>query len=196
MKFLMRHLKNLFLYCLAVVLTTWLIGFVAFCVYALTLQSDLSEKRDAVVVLTGGSQRIETGIRLMEQQNADYLLISGVNKQVKREVLLKDVSPEQRKKITLGYEAEDTVGNAKEIDEWIKKKKIGSILLVTSFYHMPRSIFETARLNPQLKIAPQPVFPKSFGDSVDWIKTRYAWLLFLEYHKFIFVHLKALWQRS
>ena len=119
----MRHLKNLFLYCLAVVLTTWLIGFVAFCVYALTLQSDLSEKRDAVVVLTGGSQRIETGIRLMEQQNADYLLISGVNKQVKRGVLLKDVSPEQRKKSRWAMRRKIRSATQKKLMNGLKKRK-------------------------------------------------------------------------
>ena len=187
----MRQIRNFVLYCIAIVLTTWLIGFVIFCVYAFSLQSDSLERREAVVVLTGGSQRIETGLRLMKQQNADYLLISGVNKKVKKENLLKNVPAKQRQKITLGYSAEDTVGNAREIDEWIRSKKVDSILLVTSFYHMPRSIFEITRLNPNLKIAPQPVFPKSFGDSVDWIKTRYAWLLFLEYHKFIFVHFKS-----
>ncbi len=187
----MKHVSNFILYCAAIILTTWLIGFVIFCVYAVSLQSDLSERHEAVVVLTGGSQRIETGIRLMNQQNADYLLISGVNKKVTRDELLKNVPVRQRQKIALGYEAENTVGNAQEVVEWIKNKKIDSILLVTSFYHMPRSIFEIARFNPTLKIAPQPVFPKSFGDSVDWIKTRYAWLLFLEYHKFIYVHLKS-----
>ncbi len=188
----MKHFWHLGLYCSIIIFSIWLIGFAVFCVYALSLQSDSLEKRDAVVVLTGGSNRIDTGLKLMKQQHADYLLISGVNKKVRAKKLLKNVSVKDRQKITLGYAAENTVGNAKEINQWVNDKKIKSILLVTSFYHMPRSVFEINRLNPQLKIAPRPVFPKSFGDSVDWIKTRYAWLLFIEYHKFIFVHI-AYW---
>ncbi len=188
----MKHFWHLGIYCTLIVSTIWLIGFVMFSVYALSLQSDSLEKRDAVVVLTGGSKRIETGLKLMKQQDADYLLISGVNRKVSRKKLLKKVPQSEHNKITLGYSAENTVGNAKEINRWVTDKKIESILLVTSFYHMPRSIFEINKLNPTLKIAPRPVFPKAFGDSVDWIKTRYAWLLFIEYHKFIFVHLMSL----
>ncbi len=188
----MKHFWHLALYCTLIVSTIWLIGFAVFCGYALSLQSDSLEKRDAVVVLTGGSNRIETGLRLMKQQDADYLLISGVNKKVSSNKLLKKVPQEERKKITLGYNAENTIGNAKEINRWVQYKKINSVLLVTSFYHMPRSIFEINKINPQLKIAPRPVFPKAFGNSVDWIKTRYAWLLFIEYNKFIFVHFMSL----
>ena len=57
---------------------------------------------------------------------------------------------------------------------------------------MPRSMFEILKHTPHLTIVPYPVFPKSFNNSVEWIKTRYAWLLFIEYHKFIVVHLKQL----
>ncbi|MBQ9089892.1 MAG: YdcF family protein [Alphaproteobacteria bacterium] len=188
----MKYFCGLSLYFISIFFAIWFIGFIVFCVYALSLQSDSLEQPDAVVVLTGGSNRIETGIQLMKQQKANYLLISGVNKQVTENDLLKNVSPTQRKKITLGYTAENTVGNAQEIDGWVKERNISSILLVTSFYHMPRSFFEISKLNKTLKIYPRPVFPKSYGDSVNWIKTRYTWLLFLEYHKFIFVRLKSL----
>lgn len=190
----MKHILHFGLYCGLIVLTVWLIGFIMFCAYALSLQSDTSEQHDAVVVLTGGNNRVQTGLQLMTRQKADYLLISGVNKKVKRAQLLKKVPKSQQEKITLGYAAENTVGNAREIQDWILKNKIDSISLVTSFYHMPRSIFEISKRNPSLKISPCPVFPKSFGDSVDWIKTRYAWLLFIEYHKFIFVHLASLFK--
>ena len=61
---------------------------------------------------------------------------------------------------------------------------------------MPRSIFEVLKESPDLHIIPQPVFPKSFDNSVDWIRTRYAWLLFIEYHKFLATHLQSLIERS
>lgn len=168
----------------------WIIGFVAFCLYALSFKYSPYKQSDAIVVLTGGSNRIQTAIDLMEQQKVAFLLISGVNKQVTHKKLLQNVSKDLKSKITLGYHAENTYENAHEINEWIRGKKIHSIILVTSFYHMPRSILEILQANASLQIVPWPVFPKSFSNSVEWIKTRYAWLLFIEYHKFLFVHLK------
>lgn len=97
--------------------------------------------------------------------------------------------------MTLGYQAQNTRGNAKEIADWIQGKQIRKILLVTSFYHMPRSIFEVLKESPDLQVVPLPVFPKSFNDSVDWIRTRYAWLLFVEYHKFIATRLQNYTER-
>lgn len=186
----MKHLWHLFLYCFALAFSSWLIGFAIFCIYTFSLQSKNNTSQEAVVVLTGGNKRIETALNIFKNQKATYMLISGVNRQVTKEKLLKDVPEEIKQKITLGYEAENTVGNALEINRWIQGKNISSILLVTSFYHMPRSIFEIGQKNPQLNIAPWPVFPAQFDNSVDWVKTRYAWQLFLEYHKFIFVHIK------
>lgn len=187
-----RILSHFLLYTGLVTLTIWAIGFCAFVLYALSFKFADPIPTDAIVVLTGGTDRIDTGIRLLEEKNANYLLISGVNKQVFPNDILKKVPPQLIHKVTLGYLAETTAENAEETSIWIQNKKISSILLVTSFYHMPRSIFELSKRTPDLTIATHPVFPKSFGDSVDWIKTRYAWLLFIEYHKFLTVHLKHL----
>ena len=189
-----KHLSHLILYCLALAFSVWLIGFAIFCVYAFSLQSESNKPKDAVVVLTGGSNRIGTAIDVFKKHHAKYMLISGVNKKVTKEKLLNGLSETEQEKITLGYEAENTVGNAQEINNWIQDKDVSSILLITSFYHMPRSIFEIGRKNPALKIAPWPVFPTEFDQSVEWIKTRYAWQLLLEYHKFIFVQFKSLIQ--
>lgn len=192
----MKHLIHFCLYCFSVALSLWLIGFTVFCVYAFSLRSESPAVQDAIVVLTGGSQRIDTALTLLKKYKANYMLISGVNRQVTEDILLKRVPLKYRVKITLGYEAENTVGNAKEINQWINNKQIQSILLITSFYHMPRSILEISRFNPDLKIAPWPVFPKEFNNSVEWIKTRYAWLLFIEYHKFVYVYFKYLMQNG
>lgn len=170
----------------------WLIGFLFFCLYALSFKYAPQTHSDAIVVLTGGSNRVNTGLKLIKEKKAEYMLISGVHKEVTKQKLFSNVDPVILDKITLGYMALNTKGNAKEVNDWIKEKKINSILLVTSFYHMPRSIFEIQQLNKEIKIAPLPVFPKSFNNSVDWIKTRYAWLLFIEYHKVIYTRLKAL----
>ena len=176
-------------------LTMWVIGFGCFCLYALSLRFQPAEQTDAIVVLTGGGYRVQTALDLLKEKYADNLLISGVHKTVKKEDLTGSLSKELAQNITLGYRAKNTKGNAWETADWIKGKDIHSVLLVTSFYHMPRSIFEFLKVSPQLKIIPLPVFPKSFGDSVDWIRTRYAWLLFVEYHKFIVVRILSFFER-
>lgn len=177
--------------CLLAVLI-WLLGFCAFVLYALSFKLTPETPTDAIVVLTGGTDRIGTAVELLKERKSNYLLISGVNKMVSTEDLFKKTKPELLEKITLGYMAENTQENALETAAWIHNKNVKSVLLVTSFYHMPRSIFEVLDKNPSVTVVPHPVFPKSFDDSVDWIRTRYAWLLFLEYHKFLFVHLKHL----
>lgn len=187
-----KKLLNLAIYFSSLAFMLWMIGLVVFCLYALSFKYAPEKHSDAVVVLTGGTNRIKTGLDLMQKTNAEYMLISGVNKEVSQNELFPNIKNEDLRKITLGYEALDTVGNAQEIKSWIKGKNIKSILLVTSFYHMPRSIFEIKKINKDIQIRPWTVFPKSFNHSVEWIKTRYAWLLFIEYHKYLFVQLKHL----
>ena len=173
------------LYVLLIGASLWLIGFIVFCLYALSFRFHPAEPTDAIVVLTGGGERVQTALTLLEERYADHLLISGVNQQVALSDLAGQLPADLVQNVTLGYQAQDTRGNAREVAQWIDGRPIRMILLVTSFYHMPRGIFEVLRQSPDLKIVPLPVFPRSFDDSVDWIRTRYAWLLFVEYHKYL-----------
>lgn len=173
------------LYVLLIGASLWLIGFIVFCLYALSFRFHPAEPTDAIVVLTGGGERVQMALTLLEERYADHLLISGVNQQVALSDLAGQLPADLAQNVTLGYQAQDTRGNAREVAQWIDGRPIRTILLVTSFYHMPRGIFEVLRQSPDLKIVPLPVFPRSFDDSVDWIRTRYAWLLFVEYHKYL-----------
>ncbi len=190
-----KLVRQLLFYLTMIGLSVWLIGFCLFSLYALSFRFTPATPTDAIVVLTGGDNRINTALDLLKDHYAPNLLISGVNKAVRHHDLIPDLPPDLADNVTLGYHAKDTKGNARETATWIRDKKVNSVLLVTSFYHMPRSVFEVLNQNPDLKIIPLPVFPKSFGDSVDWIRTRYAWLLFVEYHKFMIVHLQYLFER-
>ena len=187
-----QFVRHLCLYTILLTLLVWAIGFVGFSLYALSFKFAPQTQAEGIVALTGGTDRIATSILLLEENSSAQLLISGVNKQVPPAEILRMVPSHLTDKITLGYLAETTAENALETANWIRQKNINSILLVTSFYHMPRSMIEILKHTPHLTIVPYPVFPKSFNNSVEWIKTRYAWLLFIEYHKFIVVHLKHL----
>ena len=97
-----------------------------------------------IAVLTGGINRIEKAIQLLNDGVGERLLISGVRPGTslnliasRKDVVLKNAQP-----IDLGYEATDTVGNAREVREWTEKYNIKEFYVVTSFYHIPRSRLE------------------------------------------------------
>ena len=181
----MRLVKTVLGYALILLISLWVIGFILFSSYAIGIKYRPLKSAEAIVALTGGSDRIKEAIQLLKDSKADRLFISGVNENVTGYHLLKEVEPKWQEKIELGYWAKTTRMNAIETAEWIKKNNISSIILVTSFYHMPRSLLEINRILPDLEITPFAVFPKSFEENTNWLHTRYAWQLFLEYHKFL-----------
>ena len=115
----------------------------------------------AIVALTGGSlERLSTGVRLLEEQRAERLLISGVNTIVTDAELFEvlDVDPAVAECcIDLGRRAEDTLGNAAETAEWAREHNYRRIILVTDDYHMPRSLAELELALPEAEIHPYPV---------------------------------------
>lgn len=181
-----KILSPCFWYCLLLGICLWVIGFCAFCFYTLSFKFQSPEHSDGIVVLTGAGERISPALGLLTQHYAGDLLISGVHPSVRSHDLIQNLSPELKERVTLGYQAHNTRENAQETSEWIKQKGLHSVLLITSFYHMPRSLFEVQRLNPDIQVIPVPTFPKAADQG--WLHGRYAWLLFLEYHKFIFIH--------
>ena len=191
---MMNFLRRIFIsYTFSIVLTVWIIFFLLFCLVTISLKYTSLQKSDAIVVLTGGKDhRIQAGIDLLEQEWADMLFISGVNKIVGAEDILGNANDRLQSMIHLGYMAENTHTNAVEIALWAKEHNINSIILVTSFYHMPRSLLEMKGIKSNLKIIPYSIFPKDFDRPTDWLHTKYAWHLFCEYHKFIAIFFKNL----
>jgi uncharacterized SAM-binding protein YcdF (DUF218 family) len=114
----------------------------------------------AIVVLTGAPERLDTAVRLLEQQRADRLLISGVNRIVTDGELYHalNVDPSVGECcIDVGRSAEDTLGNASETAAWAREHRYTDIILVTDDYHMPRSQAELAVALPEATIHPYPV---------------------------------------
>ena len=89
----------------------WFIGFLFFCLYALSFKYAPQTHSDAVVVLTGGSNRIKTGLQLIQEKKADYLLISGVNKEVTKSKLFKNTSDDILNKINVTNKYNPVVRN-------------------------------------------------------------------------------------
>jgi uncharacterized SAM-binding protein YcdF (DUF218 family) len=103
------------------------------------------EHTDAIVVLTGGSCRLDRGFDLIGRGVARRLLISGVAPTVRPQELATayHVDPNLfRCCVTLGREAFDTRSNADEVARWLQRWHARSIRLVTNDIHMRRARFE------------------------------------------------------
>jgi len=143
---------------------------------------------DGIVVLTGGAGRIDRGFELLEAGLSERLLVSGVYRGVEVDELLDlaQRSPEElRCCIELGYEADDTVGNAYETEAWVAREGIRSLRLVTAAYHMPRARLELSRRLRDVEILVEPVFTEGFRERDWWRRRDSAGLLALEYLKYL-----------
>lgn len=166
----------------------WLIGLAWFAAALPDKVVAPDRKTDAIVVLTGGSGRLGQGLELLARQSAAKLFVSGVYRGVDVEELLviSQQTPEELQCcITLGYEADDTRGNAVETATWMKEQGFRSLRLVTATYHMPRSLLEFRRAMPDWEIVPHPVFSRNFKQSEWWLWPGSAALLATEYSKFL-----------
>ena len=149
---------------------------------------DSMPRADAIVVLTGGAQRIEHGARLLSEGAARRMLISGVNRMVKRSELqrLSKVPAEMFNCcIDVGYAAQNTRGNAMETERWVRRHKFDSLIVVTAGYHMPRSMTELGRVLPSVDLIPYPVTGNHVSGSPWWLDASAVATLASEYLKFL-----------
>jgi len=147
-----------------------------------------SATTDAIVVLTGGSLRLQSGIDLLREGKGRKLFVSGVNQQVDLDDLLgiSGHAPDWALCcIVLGHEAENTLGNAQETAQWIRGQGFRSLRLVTAWYHMPRSLLEFDRAMPEIDIVAHPVFPDQVKQERWWAWHGTAALLVNEYVKYL-----------
>lgn len=143
---------------------------------------------DAIVVLTGGSGRVATGVDLLREGKGRELFVSGVDPQVDLAALLRvlgGVAAHPQCCVVLGHDALNTHENARETALWIRRRGYRSLRLVTAWYHMPRALLEFERAMPEVAIVAHPVFPD--GTRLDrwWAWRGTAALLFGEYEKYL-----------
>ncbi len=124
-------------------LLLYVLGYAAFAVLLPKPAGD--ERTDAIVVLTGGSGRLDRGFELMERGLAQRMLISGVARTVRPEDLVDAYRVDPRLLrccIALDRESFDTRSNADEVARWLERRRFASIRLVTNDLHMPRARYE------------------------------------------------------
>ncbi len=172
----------------------WLGGLVLFTSMIPSSAQDQESVTDGIVIFTGGKTRLSVALSLFEAGKSQYLLISGVNPESNFPQMVSHLS--NKSNITLGYDALDTVGNAGETAKWARDHNIKSIRLITSNYHMPRSLFELRRTLPDVRILPHPVVGKSFLESKWWLDLQTLTLVIQEYNKFIFAFVRRIFEDS
>src|SRR5690606_2915380 len=87
--------------------------------------------------------------------------------------------------VDIGYRAQNTVGNADETGAWVNHWRFKRLIVVTSSYHMPRSLAELGRVLPGVDLVPHPVVSKTLRDQPWWLSYAPARMLVSEYLKFI-----------
>jgi len=143
---------------------------------------------DAIVALTGGEARIDEGLRLLAGHRAKRMLISGVNPRTSRGALER-LTPEYAALfdccVVIGHWAQDTIGNADEAESWAHQNGYKSLIVVTSGYHMARSLAELGRAMPDVVLIPHPV--QRIGEHAEtwWTSPATTRVLVLEYLKFL-----------
>lgn len=169
---------------------------VGFIIFASTVEKlrppESIAKADGIVVWTGkGGGRLETGASLLRQNKGERLLISGVNektslKTIKDLLILSDEKADCC--IDLDYNAEDTIGNARETANWAAALGYEHIILVTSAYHMPRAEIEIGAAIGRVKISSYPVV--SENRSRWYMNSARFKRLFQEYGKLCLAYLR------
>lgn len=115
---------------------------------------------DGIVVLTGGSDRITRALHLFKASEAKRLLISGVHPQTTREQIVRTTDSDMTLFeccIDLDRKALNTTENARETAKWAHREGFSELLVVTSSYHMPRSLLELQAAMPNITLVPYPV---------------------------------------
>lgn len=120
-------------------------GFLVYIAEYQRVASPFFTQADAIVVLTGGPDRIAEAVRLLTERHAGHLLISGVNEQTDEDDLVRTVPALQKFLaccVTIDRDALNTRDNALQTLAWTKQNNFRSIILVTAHAHLPRALFE------------------------------------------------------
>jgi len=165
----------------------WVSGLFVFASYIPDEVSAPDQKTDAIIVLTGGSGRLSAGLQLLSDHRAKKLFVSGVYRglDVRRLLEMSQRSPEELACcIGIGHAA-DTIANAAETAIWMREQGFNSMRLVTSNYHMPRSLLEFREALGEVTAIPHPVFPEHVKRDRWWAWPGTATLIVGEYNKFL-----------
>jgi uncharacterized SAM-binding protein YcdF (DUF218 family) len=157
-----RFMLRLLVAALSACAALWAGGFIWFLIVTHTPAQPPPPHTDGIVALTGGAGRVELALHLLSEGQADRLLLSGIGGGTELATLGRLAGVDTARfadRITLGRYAASTRGNGVETAAWAEQNQIGSLIVVTAAYHMPRALTELRQALPVVHLFPLAVFP-------------------------------------
>ena len=168
-------------------------GFIWFISKVPASEVALDRDADGIVVMTGGASRVSDAIELLAAGHGKRLLISGVHPTTSSAEIARN-NPRYERLVAccvdLDHSAINTVGNAVETRRWARDRGFSSLIVVTSAYHMPRTMAELAKQMPDVALVPFPVVTEKLRNEPWWASGPTARLILSEYAKFVFAQLR------
>ncbi len=165
-----------------------IIGFIVFANSVDRVRREPAYAADGITVLTGGVSRIDKAMKLLSEGKAKRVLITGVNRGTTKEQLKRLASEGDQYFaccVDIDKEARNTIDNATETAQWVTLHQYGSVIVVTSNYHMPRALAELARAIPGVTLVPYPVVDNNVHVERWWTYPGTTRLLLSEYLKYL-----------
>ena len=197
-------LKTICIVLISSILTYFLIGLIEYKDKILSNITYISKKSSNIVILTGGTNRIKDGLKIVNkfEKSSTFnskILVSGTGKGFTKMSLAKNVDFDFNLIeccIELDSISTNTYSNAFETLKWVKKNNISEFILITSNYHMPRAFLEFKYRMPNLKIFTYPITPEKHNINM-WLSSFQTFsLIFSEYCKFIVANLRIEFQKK
>ncbi|SLN26451.1 YdcF family protein [Oceanibacterium hippocampi] len=173
---------------LCALLLFWFGGFLGFCAGMPTPGTTVAVPHDGIVVLTGTRDRLVAGFDLLRQGLGRRLLISGVNPATTKAILGQATGQDEQLLdccVDLGRIALHTRGNATEAILWAESHGFHSLIVVTTGYHMPRSMLEFRARMPALSLTPFATRSDAVTPGGWWYRPRALFVMFSEFNKYL-----------
>jgi uncharacterized SAM-binding protein YcdF (DUF218 family) len=174
-------------------------GFAWFVYHVPAEEVSLDRNADGIVVLTGGASRISDAIELLAAGHGKRLLISGVHRSTTTAEIAR-INPRYQGLVSccvdLDHSAINTVGNAVETRRWVNDRGFTSLIVVTSAYHMPRTMAELQKQMPEIALVPFPVVTDKLRNEPWWSSALTARLILSEYAKYVVAQLRMRIERA
>ncbi len=175
------------------------VGLMIFARSIATLETERVARADAIVVLTGGSQRLSDGLGLLADGQGRKLLLSGVYQRTSREELARHVTEGHLWLdccVDLGKSARNTIGNAIEARRWAQAQNFKSLIVVTSNYHMPRTLREFEHAFAGVRLTGYPVVSDGVDVTRMWSDPVVFRIIAAEYAKYLVSGLRRTFERD